>query len=1172
MMNKKKLLALFMAVLMTLALLPTVASATEEVFYTLTPKTGSNSSYASNCDVEINNITWNITGNSTMLPWRIGGKSLNSVDRAVYSKTAMGPDRNNQNVDITKVELTVGAASGITVNSLTLIVASDKDFANTISSIDATFEANTTIIFSKPAKDNNWRNAYYKFVFNVTVSATSNRFVEFKEAKFYKESSGGTEPQPTTHTVTLDPGIASGNNSPIEYENESSPFTLPDECPFTAPAGMVFAGWKSGNHVYESGDTVSFSDDITLVAQWAWSMRLKRTIANGDVVAIYNPANSKLMSAESYYYNSTKYELKPISATVDSDNKLLVPENAAVFTVSTEHDDVNDVTYYTFKTADDQYLEIDDKNVQLTSDSDSAYIKLRVEPLNLGEADADGYTIFNDAEAKYLELYYGYFTSFSAGTTGAYRMNFFATDGEGPTPTYTVTYQGGEGATGNMDPKTVASGNIHKVLSNAFSKSGSDFVNWKVSDGDTTYSPNDEIVVTDNIVLVAQWVETQTFHVSFVANNGTDETMDSEEIIEGHDYTLPACTFTVPEGTRFGGWLVNNTVYQPNEEVTNVQSDFTATALWYKMIARDYTLVTNANQLKDGDKIIIVGKNGSNYYALSNDGGSNRRAVSVEVFSSVISVPAAVVSTDSKHAHVLELGKVTDGDITYWTFYDSLKNGYLNAASSGSNQLKTSAITSEDNMRFTLEISDDGEVYPIASNSSYRNNMRFNYNNNSPLFNCYKSDSTLPGVYIYKESTLEDGYYLIGPNWTVNDISSADKFEKNPANSSEYLLYTNLYEGNEIKVVQVQNGGIVDWYPDGLDNQYHVDAAHAGYVAICFKPNYDGNWSTFGGYMWIEKVTTPAFRTQATVLSDQIGVRFFVDLNMLTEQERNASYMTFAISGRGSVTDQNIVADSTNKKGYKGFTCKVNAIQMADTITATLHYGDGQTIEKTYSVKEYIEKWDELYPNDTSDTTKLIHALADYGHYAQLFLSSYHGWEIYDDESDPNKANKYKSMDRFYTNGDDYDEATIKSAASAAPCAMTVDGKNYDGSGTTFAEPTMALVLDSETAIRVYFSMTGTAVPTFTVVDKNGASRAFTSKKVGDKYMVEIPGVKAKQLCDRFTITAKINDDAYQTVGVSAVTYVGRMLSAGAYDNDQTAHDVVCALWNYAQLAANYNG
>ena len=182
----------------------------DEVFYTLTPAIGSNNGYASNCDITIEGITWNVTGNSTLTPWRIGGKSLSSVDRAVYSETAMGSA-------ISKVELEVGAASDITVNSTKLIVASDASFNNILDEVTKTFSANSTLTFT-PTSGTEWAtDAYYKFVFNVTVSGTKNKFIEFKGATFYKLSGdisaptfdvpSGNVSEGTTVTITADEGL-----------------------------------------------------------------------------------------------------------------------------------------------------------------------------------------------------------------------------------------------------------------------------------------------------------------------------------------------------------------------------------------------------------------------------------------------------------------------------------------------------------------------------------------------------------------------------------------------------------------------------------------------------------------------------------------------------------------------------------------------------------------------------------------------------------------------------------------------------------------------------------------------------------------------------------------------------------------------------------------------------
>lgn len=41
---------------------------------------GTNNVYAQNCDVTWDKITWNITGNTTLNPWRIGGSSLKKYE------------------------------------------------------------------------------------------------------------------------------------------------------------------------------------------------------------------------------------------------------------------------------------------------------------------------------------------------------------------------------------------------------------------------------------------------------------------------------------------------------------------------------------------------------------------------------------------------------------------------------------------------------------------------------------------------------------------------------------------------------------------------------------------------------------------------------------------------------------------------------------------------------------------------------------------------------------------------------------------------------------------------------------------------------------------------------------------------------------------------------------
>lgn len=142
---------------------------------------GSNNSYTGQCDVTYNGITWNVTGNAQQHPWRIGGKSITNTDRAVYTKTAISSN-------ITKIEIIHGAASSITVNSLTVTVHSTAADAasgsNPVATFTPAFVENGTVTVNK-SDNTSWANCFYRFVYNVTVSGSSNKFVAFSGVKFY---------------------------------------------------------------------------------------------------------------------------------------------------------------------------------------------------------------------------------------------------------------------------------------------------------------------------------------------------------------------------------------------------------------------------------------------------------------------------------------------------------------------------------------------------------------------------------------------------------------------------------------------------------------------------------------------------------------------------------------------------------------------------------------------------------------------------------------------------------------------------------------------------------------------------------------------------------------------------------------------------------------------------
>ena len=159
--------------------------------------------------------------------------------------------------------------------------------------------------------------------------------------------------------------------------------------------------------------------------------------------------------------------------------------------------------------------------------------------------------------------------------------------------------------------------------------------------------------------------------------------------------------------------------------------------------AVDYVLVKDAADLAIGSEIIIAGF-GQNY-ALGTTQNANNRAAVEQLKSSdgeIISSPGAAVQILT-----LEAGNKAN------TFAFNTGDGYLYAASSGSNWLRTETDLS-DNSSWSIEINGTtGEATLIAQGSNTRNMMRCNHTNNPPIFSCYASTATTGvGVALYMKA------------------------------------------------------------------------------------------------------------------------------------------------------------------------------------------------------------------------------------------------------------------------------------------------------------------------------------------------------------------------------------------------------------------------------------
>ena len=154
-----------------------------------------------------------------------------------------------------------------------------------------------------------------------------------------------------------------------------------------------------------------------------------------------------------------------------------------------------------------------------------------------------------------------------------------------------------------------------------------------------------------------------------------------------------------------------------------------------------FTKVTSASGLEAGANYLIVAHDEElGVLAMGYQKSNNRNAVVVSEDGDAITVNLGTDPNSETDVFQITLG----GSDNAWTLYDEVKGGYLYAASSTGNQLKTQTAL-DANGQWSISFNGDGTAEVIAQGDNTRNNMRFNPNtqNNAPLFSCYAESSNI---------------------------------------------------------------------------------------------------------------------------------------------------------------------------------------------------------------------------------------------------------------------------------------------------------------------------------------------------------------------------------------------------------------------------------------------
>ena len=319
------------------------------------------------------------------------------------------------------------------------------------------------------------------------------------------------------------------------------------------------------------------------------------------------------------------------------------------------------------------------------------------------------------------------------------------------------------------------------------------------------------------------------------------------------------------------------------------------------------------------------------------------------------------------------------------------------------------------------------------------------------------------------------------------------------------------------------------------------------------------NLSTFthdGGIRIIDgsEDPQPEFNAgHALVLDGQIGVIFYV---MLPEEpgtnynDKNC-WMTFDIRGDTSNNPQPL--DTANRLNFTdangvinyAFVCYINSAQMADTITATLHYGDNMTLTQESSADAYLTGMMGKFSGVVKD---LMIAIKDYGHYVQPMLANTNGWKIGGLFLEMTGVNIYSAQD-------------IENVRLAsAPYAILRD------TGTSkIASVGFALRLGSTTSILLYLNPVSGYTGSVTAY-LEGSSENVAVRQPSGQYIVEIDYIPAHELHKVNRIT--VNAGGSFEIQVSALSYVDTMLNKEGIGQD--VKEAVTSLYKYWDAAMKY--
>lgn len=372
-----------------------------------------------------------------------------------------------------------------------------------------------------------------------------------------------------TYTVSFNANGGTGNMNDVD--EVVGEYTLPS-CGFTAPTGHQFDKWSVGGVNYSVGDKINVESDTTVYATWVlkkYSVFYNSNGGSGNMTSAlvtymnsHTIKNCEFSPPENKYFSGRWAINTPEGETKESGESIQVTDNLVLYALW------NDTPVQTY----DVHFSANGGTGEMDSINDVPG-SLTLPPCG-----------FVAPSGQQFKCWLVMGTEQPAGATVTiYTDTTISAVWEDIEPTQYTIFFVANGGTGNMNNASTTSHSYTVPECNFTPPNGKQFKCWLVNDVEKQVG--DTISVFTSVALIACWEDLPpvVYTIKFNANGGTG-TMNKVEMTAG-TYTLPACTFTPPNGKEFKCWAIGNTKRNPGA-VVDIEQNITITAIWQKTTAQ----------------------------------------------------------------------------------------------------------------------------------------------------------------------------------------------------------------------------------------------------------------------------------------------------------------------------------------------------------------------------------------------------------------------------------------------------------------------------------------------------------------------------------------------------------------------------------------------------------